>query len=706
MIFTDQIAYLETNSPLPRFFATSLTNEKNVYTYLHCLFIYEPITPVIVDASKARAVSQDFFNFIKKEQESNSCSQGFCFVPVVICIKSKHNFIDFFRKVLKSLYLHLSDISTEELMIGPAMKTMEFLKYAAVLLNDLIVPPADIQFAMKIGKHELYLPFESTSGMVHNESVVAILVDLIDIGNIIDFWEIMILNKHAFLMSSNEYLLFIIIEGFKSLLFPLTWTCNIIPVLSPHLVDFIECPVPILIGLNSTKVPKQTALSSEQDKVLLDIDSNTIYFKPISTICQCVKNNISKKLQLIKTYYYIAPQRLAKYRNIEMEKSAGNEDFVKAVRKLLEVHDPGQRENIFVDLVKQVFFSVFFEGLCEFEEFMKKDLDGKVYFDKPDFLMKQGFCKKCLSNEFWKNVVDTSNFEQFIGYYGKYDQSYVSKFVQIVKKVKKVKNGNGISPLLSPYQFNISSGMAPVKVLEILKNSIQEIIPENCEKAFKKQSAIEILKSLDEVLGQNMFAYEENEYNSEGLLRRNSFTAGGPHDSQIDFKLMQNTFYGKFGIIRCIGTIFALGTPEIFSQISKINSKLSEEIRLQTAKTPKKYEPMLLKLLYLIRQNDLLENYQELLNLLFFINNKCPELLPGHIAVFLLTKISKIDPDSMKIFSTTSGVLSKIAKALEPPNLSSSPVEKSYSKDDLLQNFRTFRTFSQNNIGKMHNLRI
>ena len=186
MIFTDQIIRLETSNYLPRFFTTSLTNEMKVSTYLHCLFIYDYITPGLIDSSKSRVLSNKFFHFVQSEKDTNDNMLHYSCVPIVICIRSKHNFIDFFRKILKSLYLHMVDIGADETGLSSAMKSLEFLKYACILLNDCIVPTSNINFSLKLGKHVLPFPFSSKEGMSHNESAVATIVDLIDISNIID----------------------------------------------------------------------------------------------------------------------------------------------------------------------------------------------------------------------------------------------------------------------------------------------------------------------------------------------------------------------------------------------------------------------------------------------------------------------------------------------------------------------------------------
>ena len=97
------------------------------------------------------------------------------------------------------------------------------------------------------------------------------------------------LNRHVFLMSCNEYLLYLILEAFKELLFPFKWSLYIVPVLGPKLVEIMQSPVPILLGLNSTQVTVAQALKENPTACILDIDSNILCNSNESLLCDCQK---------------------------------------------------------------------------------------------------------------------------------------------------------------------------------------------------------------------------------------------------------------------------------------------------------------------------------------------------------------------------------------------------------------------------------
>ena len=97
MIFTNQEVKLEGFQVTLRFFTNSLNNEEGITIYLHCLFVYEAVTPSVVHKSKARALPEGFFDFVDSERDLNDGNLNGAFVPVVICIKSKINFIYLFR---------------------------------------------------------------------------------------------------------------------------------------------------------------------------------------------------------------------------------------------------------------------------------------------------------------------------------------------------------------------------------------------------------------------------------------------------------------------------------------------------------------------------------------------------------------------------------------------------------------------------------
>lgn len=720
MIFTDQIVNLESTSFLPRFFANSLNNEEDITTYLHCLFVYELITPSIVDASKARSIPSGYFDFIESEKDPEDKYLNSFYVPLVICIKSKNNYVDFFRKILKCLYLHLTELSSDNFALSSAMRSMDFLKYCSILINDCIVSPFEMNFSIKIGKYQLMFPYESHTRMNYNESAVAILVDLLDIRNIIDIWENLMTNKHVFLMSCNEYLLFLIIQAFRSLMFPMKWEDKVIPVLAPHLIDVLDCPFPILIGINTSKIPKDQAFERLEGKIILDIDSNTIYYEPSKDIsisqastaeskafpkyeellCECEKSSISRKLQLVKSYYYVDSKRISIFRKLQMEKGIDDQGFVENARKLLEIQDSEEKENLFVELVKMIFFKVIADGMNGIELFMKKKHKHDYVFDKEAFRANQGYCKKCRNNEFWRAMIENSNFQQLIKYFGKYDDSNISRFIEIIKKKR-----SGNNPTTPLYNFMISPCLSPKSILEILLSEVSALPAETCEEKFKKKTAEQVINDLNTILQEKTQFYEDPELVNLPLTRRYSFTYASNYSKEsTDFRNYQSTFYGKYGIIRTLNGIFSLGSQEIFSKLSTIFEKISSEVTLNSSLSPKKYEPLLLKLLYSIKNDPNLNDFQEIIDQMSFMNKKCPEFLSAHVAFFVLNNIFEKNPKVIELLSSIAGKLGKIARDVtKNQEIQRQNSGNLQSQDDYVENttyLRTMSMYTENDLTK------
>lgn len=190
MIFTNRTVDLETTQNLPKFFSTTITNEKGVFTHMHCLITYEKISPTIIEKSKNRINKTGLLNFIPRCENSKIKRENepSFYVPVALCIMTHSNYIDLFRNILESLYLHISEISLEENPdISTLLSSTEFMKTCLFLLNDTIIPPNDTRITLKVGKDSIPIPIEYQSRLPHNESCVAVLIDLIDIRNVIEF---------------------------------------------------------------------------------------------------------------------------------------------------------------------------------------------------------------------------------------------------------------------------------------------------------------------------------------------------------------------------------------------------------------------------------------------------------------------------------------------------------------------------------------
>lgn len=189
MIFTSQSIELESFKNIPRYFSTTLTNQDGISKHLHCLITYEKINPELIEKSKSRPSKTGLFNFIPRESRKiPSSDRKDYYVPIALCLMTKSSYIDLFRNILELLYLYVSQICiNENKEISMLISSTEFIKTCCFLLNDTIIPPKDIQININIGNDPIPIPVDYYANLSHNESCVAILIDLLDIRNIIEF---------------------------------------------------------------------------------------------------------------------------------------------------------------------------------------------------------------------------------------------------------------------------------------------------------------------------------------------------------------------------------------------------------------------------------------------------------------------------------------------------------------------------------------
>ena len=234
--------------------------------------------------------------------------------------------------------------------------------------------------------------------------------------------------------------------------------------------------------------------------------------------------------------------------------------------------------------------------------------------------------------------------------------------------IKTIKNGKNIFSVQPSYNFNIIPGLSPKIILESLETRITSVTTENYENAFKKQSALEIIQDLSKVLEQNQLFYENPEFMNFSLMRKQSFSnvygkeSRDSRDSEL--RILQSSFYGKYGIIRCFSTIFSLKTDGILSNITFIDKNIRQEIEFQASLTPQRYEPVLIQLLLLIKTDENFKDYKKILDLLVLLNKNCPEMLPNDILILVLNKIIESQTGEVQNMSLYEGKLGIIARDL------------------------------------------
>ena len=69
---------------------------------------------------------------------------------------------------------------------------------------------------------------------------------------IIQLFVALLLERKVILITKDFSELSILIETLKALLYPLQWKCITISFLIPKLIDYLDAPVPYIIGISRT----------------------------------------------------------------------------------------------------------------------------------------------------------------------------------------------------------------------------------------------------------------------------------------------------------------------------------------------------------------------------------------------------------------------------------------------------------------------
>ena len=616
------------------------------------MIVNEGISPKIINYSKSRDTNLKKFSFIPSKEDPNDFT---CFVPVAICLITSSTFIDVFREILENLYSFLLDINlSDRIPCSQLISSVEFMRTCCFLLNDTIVPPFNTLFSLKIGGSSVQIPVEPSSGLPHIEKCIAVLIDLIDIGNIIKVWECLTLNLNVFLMSCNEYLLYLILQAFKELLFPLRWSLYVVPVLGPKLMNYLAAPVPIIIGVNSTLITVQQALAENPNASILDIDSNTLYSNTESQLCNCAKASLSKKLQLVKTYYYVDQQRFRSYKMTNLELHIDDLEFVNSV-KSLPLRTSEDKEKAFISLIKHIFLEFFIQGLGNFEKFFEEEtFSDHSEFNSNEFLKYVKKCENCKMEKYWKSFVESSTFQQFLDFRGKYDDSYYKRFREIINARAQgeyqIYNNDDFC------KFELKRAIAPRKLMKLLKVD-QQSKPKSFENDSGTILRIEIVKELRQFKEYYRLAESMNNYK----LRKHSFSIGFETNQTGSAQL----FYNKKGIIRLTSVLLSTVNPNNFHLFTNVNETIFPSLTSLYTEDPLS-DYIIIKLFYLIKIDPKLWDFKQILQVFQFFKDFRPEI-ENFLQLFsgIISKMLNINMEFAKDLEEIGGKIKFITKAVK-----------------------------------------
>ena len=92
--------------------------------------------------------------------------------------------------------------------------------------------------------------------------------------------EYMLMEQKIIFLSSQDSILTEVVAAFQYLLYPFAWDYMLVPVLVPSMFQYVECPTPYIIGVNSAYRSRILTIESVQaDALVVDLDNDQVYLQ-------------------------------------------------------------------------------------------------------------------------------------------------------------------------------------------------------------------------------------------------------------------------------------------------------------------------------------------------------------------------------------------------------------------------------------------
>eukprot|EP00742_Colponemidia_sp_Colp-10_P007715 GILJ01008317.1.p1 GENE.GILJ01008317.1~~GILJ01008317.1.p1 ORF type:complete len:1435 (-),score=186.66 GILJ01008317.1:138-4442(-) len=209
------------------------------------------------------------------------------FVPKSLVLISHWPYLDTFRIYLTELYMLSINNTT-----GVPLE-----KYIANFMCEVPLPPlGHTQVQFSIGSQVLSL---SRHPFAHDFSF-RLLFQSLDLRNVITLFNCILAERQCLLVSERISVLAVVAESLKTLLYPFSWHHVYIPVLPPPLQDFLDSPVPYIIGICGTV----DEISVPSEVVTVDLDHNKlIWDQDVVPMPTKLRRDLKKKLKQFANIY-------------------------------------------------------------------------------------------------------------------------------------------------------------------------------------------------------------------------------------------------------------------------------------------------------------------------------------------------------------------------------------------------------------------
>ena len=387
-IFIDGIS-IQFNLQPPKFIPEVLTDDKGERTYLYSIRLFDKI----------------------------EINQKNYYLPYALSIWSPVNNCEAFKNILTEFYRIMK--TTNKNLDNSSLinyHNLEFI-HMIIFLTDIILPPNNSKLILNFHFSSVEIMFPSLTEIPNNEEYIQLLFDCLEISAIIKLWCSVLSEKHIIFLANQGYLLFAITQGLLSLIYPFTWLYTYIPILPVNLIDYLDSPIPYIIGIISNTVDINELNEKYHGHVICDLNSSTINKNGISFLSTIEEDIIKKKIR------YLYNPKLYEVEDIYLD----DNEKQKYNNKNFELEDIDMSKS-FGENIHYIFFRIFRYQLGVIQSNFVKN---KV-FDVQTFL--EDVCQDEM-RDFWDKLTSTVAFDHFLMNINQNDKNNCAPFSKIITKI-------------------------------------------------------------------------------------------------------------------------------------------------------------------------------------------------------------------------------------------------------------------------------
>jgi hypothetical protein len=429
-------------SPVPRspsYFTINLTDGDGKRSHIHCLVVYEAISPSTVENSDCKVrhiqiecnsltmldelVRRSSFesvetNYTERITINNlACEEQRVYVPVALCMHTMGLNCDFYRSLLEGIYNYTWDVYNEEFGRLPQtdarqVASFEFLRQVLPMMSLLQPLSTHTHLQIDMGRSKFEMPIYINPEVTPNETFMKAAFDFMEIPHLIKLWQSLLLERQIILISSRKTLLFAISESLQALIYPIQWLHTSVSCLPKALLELIEAPTPYVICVSSEIITAPEIETLVKDAIIYNIDTGALIDQQLPEFCSKSYNRLRNRLMNIKAYRFANSERASVFDPLTDASQAEDVEFMEKILKLKSLRTEAEVINYQITLIRQAFFMELYEVLRVTPMCISESI--QIEMARFNRLFKHCNEPGCKGDKFWKEFLGTAIYNQIL----------------------------------------------------------------------------------------------------------------------------------------------------------------------------------------------------------------------------------------------------------------------------------------------------